>query len=95
MATKQETQIETVKMDDGRVVDFPGKRQILKSSIIDEQAGTVAVRLDFRGHCPASSDPVVHDVDGSTAQARWVLLADLDDLPLVSTITRLREAGRL
>ena len=48
MATKQETQIETVKMDDGRVVDFPGKRQILKSSVIDEQAGTVAVRLDFR-----------------------------------------------
>ena len=48
MATKQETQIETVKMDDGRIVDFPGKRQILKSSVIDEQSGTVAVRLDFR-----------------------------------------------
>ena len=48
MANKQEAQVETVKMDDGRIVDFPGKRQILKSSVIDEAAGTVAVRLDFR-----------------------------------------------
>lgn len=46
MATK-ETQIEAVKMDDGRIVDFPGKRQLLKSSTITAE-GTVQVRLDFR-----------------------------------------------
>lgn len=43
---KQETQIETVKMDDGSVVDFPGKRQLLKTSSITD--GKVVVRLDFR-----------------------------------------------
>ena len=46
MATK-ETQVETVKMDDERLVDFPGKRQLLKSSTITED-GKVEVRLDFR-----------------------------------------------
>lgn len=46
MATK-ETQIEAVKMDDGRIVDFPGKRQLLKSSTITAD-GQVQVRLDFR-----------------------------------------------
>lgn len=45
--SKQETQIESVKMDDGRIVDFPGKRQLLKSSTITAD-GRVEVRLDFR-----------------------------------------------
>lgn len=48
MATaKEETKIETVKMDDGRVVDFPGKRKLQKDSIFNPD-GSVAVRLDFR-----------------------------------------------
>ena len=46
MATK-ETQVETVKMDDERLVDFPGKRQLQKSSTITAD-GKVEVRLDFR-----------------------------------------------
>ena len=54
-----------------------------------------AVRLIYSGRVRAPSPPLVHDVGGSTAQARWVPLAELDDLPLVSTITLLREAGRL
>jgi hypothetical protein len=45
---KQEPQIETVKMDDDRVVDFPGKRQLLKSASINAEANSVQVRLDFR-----------------------------------------------
>jgi uncharacterized small protein (DUF1192 family) len=45
-APKQETQIETVKMDDGRAVDFAGKRKMLKSSSIVD--GEPIVRLDFR-----------------------------------------------
>jgi hypothetical protein len=47
MATKQEPQVESVKMTDGRIVDFPGKRKLDKTSYI-EADGSVAVRLDFR-----------------------------------------------
>jgi len=44
---KAETQIETVTMEDGRVVDFPGKRKLQKSTTIMPE-GKVQVRLDFR-----------------------------------------------
>lgn len=46
MAAK-ETVVEPVKMQDGRIVDFPGKRKLSKESFIDP-AGKVSVRLDFR-----------------------------------------------
>lgn len=45
--SKIETQIETVTMTDGRVVDFAGKRKLLKESIVTAD-GKVQVRLDFR-----------------------------------------------
>lgn len=46
MATeKAATQITTVTMDDGRVVEFAGKRRMIKTSIIENNE--VAVRLDF------------------------------------------------
>lgn len=41
------TQIESVKMDDGRVVDFPGKRKLQKESFVSAE-GKVSVRLDHR-----------------------------------------------
>ncbi len=44
MAT--ETQYEAVKMQDGRIVDFPGKRQLIKSSKVVD--GSPQVTLDFR-----------------------------------------------
>ena len=47
MATKPETAVETVTMADGRVVDFAGKRKLLKESYTTSE-GKVAVRLDFR-----------------------------------------------
>ena len=47
MATKQETVVESITMEDGRVVEFAGKRKILKSSTITPE-GKVAVRMDFR-----------------------------------------------
>lgn len=47
MTAKNEPQVETVTMKDGRVVDFPGKRKLLKESFVTE-AGDVQVRLDFR-----------------------------------------------
>lgn len=41
------TQYEEVAMDDGSVVKFPGKRQLLKSSTVDHD-GNVTTRFDFR-----------------------------------------------
>lgn len=43
---KQETQITTVTMLNGDVVDFPGKRRIIKTTNI-EADGTINIRLDF------------------------------------------------
>ena len=45
--SKTETQVETVTMTDGRVVDFAGKRKLLKESSVTAD-GKVQVRLDFR-----------------------------------------------
>lgn len=47
MSAKTETQVETVAMTDGRVVDFAGKRKLLKESYVTAD-GKVQVRLDFR-----------------------------------------------
>ena len=44
---KVETVIETVTMEDSRIVEFAGKRKLLKSSSVTPE-GKVAVRLDFR-----------------------------------------------
>jgi hypothetical protein len=44
---KVETVIETVTMEDGRIVEFAGKRKLLKSSTVTAD-GKVAVTLDFR-----------------------------------------------
>ena len=46
MAAKPETTVETVTMTDGRVVDFAGKRKLLKTAA--EVAGKVQITLDFR-----------------------------------------------
>jgi hypothetical protein len=43
---KGKTEVEKVKMTDGREVEFPGKRKLLKETIID--GAQVSVRLDFR-----------------------------------------------
>lgn len=47
MTAKNEPQIESVKLEDGRVADFPGKRKLLKESFVTDD-GKVQVRLDFR-----------------------------------------------
>lgn len=43
---RKETEYTTVTMDDGRVVDFPGKRRMQKESI-EGSEGELQVRLDF------------------------------------------------
>lgn len=47
MAETKAPQIETVTMTDGRIVDFVGKRKLLKESSVTAE-GKVQVRLDFR-----------------------------------------------
>ena len=47
MSAKPETTVETVTLTDGRIVDFAGKRKLLKESSVTAD-GKVAVRLDFR-----------------------------------------------
>lgn len=60
VATKSKTEYTPVTMSDGRVVQFAGKRKVLKETLIDESkiavegdviqlsAGAVSVRMDFR-----------------------------------------------
>ena len=43
---RTDTQYNTVKMDDGRTVDFAGKRKMLKSTSISAE-GLIVTRLDF------------------------------------------------
>ena len=45
--TKKETAVETVTLSDGRIVEFTGKRKLLKESS-ENADGKVQVRLDFR-----------------------------------------------
>lgn len=46
-AEKKKTEVESVTMTDSRVVEFAGKRKLVKESLVDAN-GKVAVRLDFR-----------------------------------------------
>jgi 8-oxo-dGTP diphosphatase len=43
-----------------------------------------AVRVIYRAICPEPTEPVVHDVGGTTASAAWLLPADLELLALTS-----------
>ena len=43
-----------------------------------------AVRLVYRAECPEPTDPVVHDVDGTTAAAAWFPPDEVDRLPLAT-----------
>lgn len=45
-AKKPPAEVTTIKMADGRVVDFAGKRKLLKDTFIED--GKVRIRLDFR-----------------------------------------------
>lgn len=44
-----------------------------------------AVRVVYRASCPEPTEPVVHDVGGTTASAAWLPAADLDLLALTSS----------
>ncbi|GAB3433286.1 hypothetical protein GCM10027517_00050 [Phycicoccus ginsengisoli] len=48
-----------------------------------------AVRVVYAAWCPEPTDPVVHDVGGSTESVRWVQRAELGGLPLTGFATQL------
>ncbi len=50
-----------------------------------------AVRIIFAGRCAAPTDPVVHDIGGTTASAAWVPLARWASLPWSSSARSLLE----
>ncbi len=53
-----------------------------------------AVRVFHTATCPAPTDPVVHDVGGSTASGAWVRPERLGRLPLAGSVAEaLRAAG--
>jgi 8-oxo-dGTP pyrophosphatase MutT (NUDIX family) len=53
-----------------------------------------AVRLLHTARCPRPTPPVVHDVGGSTADARWVRLDELGSVEVVASVpVALRAAG--
>lgn len=53
-----------------------------------------AIHLVYAGSCDEASEPVLHDVDGSTQSAAWVLPGDLPGLQLTPMARRhLRLAG--
>ena len=55
-----------------------------------------AVRVIYRASCPEPTEPVVHDVGGTTASAAWLLPADLDLLEMTpGWRSILREVTRL
>lgn len=45
-----------------------------------------AVRLYYRAQCPNPTDPIVHDIHGSTASAAWVTRTRLEATPLASSL---------
>ncbi|GAB3113444.1 hypothetical protein GCM10027055_18010 [Janibacter alkaliphilus] len=47
-----------------------------------------AVRLIYRAQVAQVREPVVHDVGGSTARARWVSREEIPDYPIVPTVQR-------
>ncbi len=49
-----------------------------------------AVRMIYRGTVAEPSEPVLHDIGGSTAAARWVTAEELDALPLVVSVRQLK-----
>jgi hypothetical protein len=46
-AAKKEIVYTTVAMDDGRTVDFAGKRKMIKETTFNETTDVISVRLDF------------------------------------------------
>jgi hypothetical protein len=102
---KSKTEYTTVKMEDGRDVQFAGTRQVDKTSLIDVAAGTAAVRFDFRNGKTitlAASDltaetqltALAHGLSQKVGD-EWSGTKDIEDIVLTAEaiVTRLKKDG--
>lgn len=62
---KPKPEVETVEMEDGRKVEFAGKRKMLKDSVFDASGHVDNIRFDFRnGKVVTFKIPDIKTVDG-------------------------------
>ncbi len=79
-------------VDDVRLVDVMTQHWVGRSPRGLEDYH--AVRLLHTARCERPTRPVVHDVGGSTSDARWVLLDDLGSVAVVASVgAALRAVG--
>ena len=79
-------------VDDVRLVDVMTQHWVGRSPRGLEDYH--AVRLLHTAHCARPTRPVVHDVGGSTSDAQWVPLDDLESVAVVASVgAALRAAG--
>lgn len=89
---KPKTEYTDVTMTDGRVVKFPGTRQVDKTVLIDTEAQSVVVRFDFRngqtrsisaGELPAETQltAVGHGISQKIGD-EWSGVKEIDDIVL-------------
>lgn len=79
-------------VDEVRLVDVMTQHWVGRSTRGAEDYH--AVRLLHVARCARPTRPVVHDVGGSTSDARWVPLAELASVPVVASVrVALRAVG--
>jgi len=94
-----------VTLEDGREVEFAGKRQVDKTLLVDEAAGTAGVRFDFRnGKTRTLMNTELSRVTQLTAMAHglsqkvgdeWSGVTEIDEITMTADemLKRLRNEG--
>ncbi len=90
--------VREVAEETGQVVDEVRLVEVMTQHWVGRSARGLedyhAVRLLHVARCERPTSPVVHDVGGSTSDARWVPLAQLDAVPVVASVpVALRAVG--
>ena len=90
--------VREVAEETGQVVDEVRLVEVMSQHWVGRSARGLedyhAVRLLHVARCERPTTPVVHDVGGSTSDARWVPLAELDAVPVVASVpVALRAVG--
>lgn len=90
--------VREVAEETGQVVDEVRLVEVMSQHWVGRSARGIedyhAVRLLHVARCERPTTPVVHDVGGSTSDARWVPLAELDAVPVVTSVpVALRAVG--
>jgi 8-oxo-dGTP diphosphatase len=90
--------VREVAEETGQVVDEVRLVEVMTQHWVGHSARGLedyhAVRLLHVARCERPTTPVVHDVGGSTSDARWVPLQELDAVPTVASVpVALRAVG--